>query len=483
MAISFIGKAESSAINGADVTITLPAMQQGDLVIVAGAIGDNDSVATLTMSMVTAGYATVADLFADDTQDVDMGVFWKVMGATPDTTAVFNGQGGTDAGCAAEAMVFRGVDTTTPMDVTPTTATGINTMHPNPPSINHNNPAGVWTVIAGASGHVAGGGATYTFPTGYTTDSDTIGAADTTHVSVGMGYRTNPADPEDPGVMTLSGTDSTGYAWAATTIALRPMSQQQVTGTGSLAVPRPGSAASGLVAFLGSAALAVAISIAGAGAVADPSYTGTGSLAVSQPAISASGTNQQNVTGSGSLAVAQPSLSATGTNQQNVTGSGGLAVSRPSLAGTGAQSNTGTGSLAVGPPALSGSGTNQQNVTASGSLVVPAPTLAGSGNSGDTSITGSGSLAVSNPSLSGAGSQQNTGTGSLAVPVPSLSGSGTNVPPPITGTGAIAVPGPSIAGSETIIGSFTFSIQGGPVMAATLSGGRVLRGSMSGGPV
>jgi hypothetical protein len=234
MAISFIGSAENSAANGADVTITLPGgMQQNDLVIVTYAIGDNDNL-DLNMAMVTSGYTEIHDLLANDTSDCNLGVFYKFMPATPDSSAVVDGLGGTDAAVAAVCMVFRGVDTTTPFDVTSTSATGLNTMHPDPPSIDHNNPSGVWTVIAGASGQTIGGAETYTFPTGYTTNALDRGQADTTSVTVGMGYRTNPSDPEDPGVMTHSGTDSTGYCWCAVTMALRPDLAQTIAASAAI---------------------------------------------------------------------------------------------------------------------------------------------------------------------------------------------------------------------------------------------------------
>ena len=222
MAISFIGGAENSSTNGGDVTLTLPTLLQDDLVIVAYAIGDDDNVDE-NMAMVTAGYTEVADVFVNDTIDNNLGVYWKFMGATPDTTAVVDGQGGADAAVAAVMMAFRGVDLTTPMDVTPTTAFGQNTMHPNPPSIDHLNPSGVWTVIAGGSSSWDGSGTgVFTFPTGYTTDARDIRQLDTTDVAVGMGYNTAPADPEDPGVMTQGGTDAVEFCWCACTIALRP---------------------------------------------------------------------------------------------------------------------------------------------------------------------------------------------------------------------------------------------------------------------
>lgn len=221
MAISFVGSAENSAINGGDVTLTLPAgTTTDDLVIVAYAIGDNDNV-DFNMAMVTAGYTEVADLFALDTQNCNLGVHWKIMGATPDTTAVVDGLGGADAAVAAVCMVFRGVDLTTPMDVAPANGAGINSRSPIPVVIDFLD-AAAWTVIAGASGHVAGGAGTYTFPTGYTINALDRGADDTSDVTVGMGYRTNPADPELPGVMIHSGTDSVTDSWCVATLALRP---------------------------------------------------------------------------------------------------------------------------------------------------------------------------------------------------------------------------------------------------------------------
>ena len=149
-------------------------------------------------------------MFVDDTDDANVAVWYKFMGATPDTSVVVEGStGGTDSSIAVVVMVFRGVNTTTPMDVAATTATGINTADTDPLSIDHNNPSGVWTVIAGASGHVLGGASTYTFPTGYTTNAIDRGSDDTNDITVGMGYNSAPSDPENPGIMNHSGTDAT----------------------------------------------------------------------------------------------------------------------------------------------------------------------------------------------------------------------------------------------------------------------------------
>lgn len=245
-AITFIGSAENSAASGADVTLTFPAgVMAGDLVVVAYAIGDNDGV-NFNMAMITSGYTEVADLFSDDVQDSNLGVYYKRMTATPDTSATVDGLGGADAAVTAVMMVFRGVDATTPIDVTTTTATGINTWDPDPPSIDWTT-AGVWTVIAGASGHTRALNAIvgYIYPTGYTTTTRDIGQDDTSDATVGMSARSDPADPENPGPMqhvSDIGPDSVDFSWCAATIALRPAASataiKDLIGAGMIPYPR-----------------------------------------------------------------------------------------------------------------------------------------------------------------------------------------------------------------------------------------------------
>src|SRR3989344_4846956 len=228
-AVSFVGSCSNNGNNGANATLTLPVgTAENDLVIVAYGNADADNV-DLNMVMVTADYTEVADLFSNDTFDANMGVYYKFMGSTPDTQAVADNIGGADTDTPAVCMVFRGVDTTTPMDVTDVEATALNSMDPNPGSINHNNPFGVWTVIAGANAHNLGATGSFTFPTGYTTDAIQIAGDDTADGRVGMGYNSGPADPEDPGVMTDSLTDGTSFAWVAVTMALRPAVAPTVT--------------------------------------------------------------------------------------------------------------------------------------------------------------------------------------------------------------------------------------------------------------
>lgn len=117
----------------ASYTIQLPEdTQEGDLVVVL-----NGQVYTSDRSpgVLTAGYTEIAELYANDSVDANVSVSYKVMGATPDTEVEVVGSTASPYPGGTVVQVFRGVDQTTPMDVSPTTATGINGGIPTAPAI------------------------------------------------------------------------------------------------------------------------------------------------------------------------------------------------------------------------------------------------------------------------------------------------------------------------------------------------------------
>lgn len=191
------------------------------------------------------------------------------------------------------------------------------------------------------------------------------------------------------------------------------------TGAGSPVVSAPAIAAVGVLAFIGSAALAVA-----------------------QPSVSGSGALIEAVTGSGALAVSAPAISGTGTLRFTATGA--LSVTPPAIAGSGEQffDVTGTAALGVAAPAIAGTGSiTQASVTGEGALSVPAPSLAATGVLG---FAGSGAPTVSAPSISGSGAESFDATGALSVTV-TLAGTGAET---FVGTAALTVPAPAIQGGE-----------------------------------
>lgn len=238
MAISFVDSGSGTNFNGQDVTVAIGTTPTtDDLLIIAYAIGDDDTV-DQTMAMVTAGYTLVpgTDIFATSSgtdKDTNLGVFYKFWAEGDSGTPVADGLGGADAAVAAVSMTLRGVDTTTPFDVSSTTATGQDTYTPDPPSINWST-SGVWVVAVGATANTIASGV-LTLPSGYTTDSRSRASADTTNVTIAIGYNSSPSDPEDPGTLTHNGSDSAAFSWAAVTMALRPSAPAAPK---SLATPR-----------------------------------------------------------------------------------------------------------------------------------------------------------------------------------------------------------------------------------------------------
>jgi len=222
MAITFVLGTVGNAVNGGNVNLDFTGdYLEDDVVICVAGIGDNDGN-DFTMTVQEAGWTKQEDLFSGvSTYEANLGVFTKVMGATPDTAVTVDGQGGTDSSTAAIVMGFRGVDTAAPLDgISPTTFTSTSTMDPSPASINYTT-SGCAVVIVGASGH-SQGSQTVTFPTGYTTDSAWSTGADSTAITVSIGHDLSPSDPESPGQITHSASDNSAYSSCAVTFALKP---------------------------------------------------------------------------------------------------------------------------------------------------------------------------------------------------------------------------------------------------------------------
>lgn len=194
---------------------------QNDLVIVYYGVGSNgDEVIGVT----TSGYTEVSELFISDTYSANLSVSYKTMGATPDTQVTVSGTGSTNNAGAVAIQVWRYVDAVLPLNVASTTATGINSVLCNPPSITPTAPGAV-IIAGGAGGHNAG---IQTYSSSDLQNFISVGGPNTTNdVTVGMGSRAGIAGTAfDPAAFTFSAGDSPQYSWAAVTLALRPNQNQ-----------------------------------------------------------------------------------------------------------------------------------------------------------------------------------------------------------------------------------------------------------------
>jgi len=216
---SFVGGATATSNNGGNFNVSLTALtgglasapSQDDLVIVVTAVGDDTACDVSGYTLIATVSTTISTLW----------IGRKFMGATPDTSLTVTGSGTNTQGAAAIAYVWRGVNTTTPMDVTTTTSSATNTGIPNPPSIT---PVTQGAVIL-AAGSV-----------GYDSTSRTLSSSSlsnffnatanlsggNTDATAGVGWRSWTSGAYDPPAFTLSGSDSTLFMSCAATMALRP---------------------------------------------------------------------------------------------------------------------------------------------------------------------------------------------------------------------------------------------------------------------
>ena len=252
---------------------------ENDIVLVG--IASDQSFSVGGGDILTSGYA---DITNPGTQNPANRLAYKRMGSTPDSAVLIHQND--NRVIAGLIQIWRGVDTTTAIDNTPTTATG-SSGAPNAPSfttVTANALVFAWGAID--DDDVAGSAAA---PSGYTTD---FLAADTGQAStaegatcyLGSAVKASPG-AEDPGA--FSGGDD---AWEACTFALRPalpaidgtlsatLGAATVTATGALAI------AGTLSATLAAATLYSVETIPDgtlSATLGDATLTGTGALAIS----------------------------------------------------------------------------------------------------------------------------------------------------------------------------------------------------------
>jgi hypothetical protein len=216
MAISFIEAKSGSANNGGNVTVNFTSAQSGDFVLVVGGFQDAGSNAGVS----TAGYTELVELGLVNSTIIS----YKFI--TSDTGLTGLGTTQSSDGAAYVALVFRGVDTTTPIDNSYASGTG--TGEPNSPSIT--------TLTDGAvvvSGFVLNESRTISGsvgPSGYATVDGNylVNTSDTNNVTVGATWKTiSPAGAENPGAWNLSGVPSADVR--AITVALRPADEGVIT--------------------------------------------------------------------------------------------------------------------------------------------------------------------------------------------------------------------------------------------------------------
>lgn len=206
----------------------------GDIAIVAFA---SAATGDLIINATASGFTTIADLYANDTYDVNLWVGYKILTETlSQSINVICNTGSAAFGSAITAQIFRNINATTPEDVAATTLTQTNTGLPNPPSISPITPNSI-IVVVGANGNIA------------TTDNELLSNSSLTKVisiagdgangdvSISMGHVRWTGGVYDPPAFSFSSADSTNNSAASVTIALRPQNPLGIFGLNQEAYP------------------------------------------------------------------------------------------------------------------------------------------------------------------------------------------------------------------------------------------------------
>jgi hypothetical protein len=230
MAIEFVGgnTAGKLGATSGDTTIALnasltggiaSAVSAGDLVIAAFSTG-SAADRTLAITDGTNAYTLIgSELYVNDTEDVNLRVAYKFMGATPDAATTFGPTGNAaDAGAMA-VYVFRGVDPGAAISGLLISASGGDSLLANPPAITPTI-AGTYIVCVGAAALEGVG----TFSSSDLTDfRSQAGSDDTNDTTLGIGHKPDWTVGEfNPAAWTHGVTDNAAYSWAAMSILLPP---------------------------------------------------------------------------------------------------------------------------------------------------------------------------------------------------------------------------------------------------------------------
>lgn len=212
MAISIIGAVNATAVDGGNATIDISSLspQTDDLVVIASGT-----------AMRSGNEGRIGNALSY-TQDSNLASGQRLRTAykkyvSSETSITVEGSGNAYDALVAVAIVLRGQDTTTPIDVT-STATGGNSTNPDCPSITPSS--NDCCILAIANSVVSD--TSVTAPTNYTKPTNgSINAVDTNSYTLAIAYRLlsgGAGAAENPANFTAW---STGV-WQSITMAIRP---------------------------------------------------------------------------------------------------------------------------------------------------------------------------------------------------------------------------------------------------------------------
>jgi hypothetical protein len=241
MALVYVGGTTGGG-TGASYTVSLngtltggsdSSPSQGDIVLVAAGHGATASSAPTCSGNTMGAYTGVHNaLYSNDTWDTNFRTFYMIQGATPDITLTIARTNNTTYGGATAVHVWRNVDQSTPIDITPTTNSANNqsASRPDAPVSNTPTMAGA-IIIAAGTGMQTTAGSAFTIPANMTNGQSAFFDGSTSDAGTFIASAVWTSGTFNPDAVT-GGTTSTSGSHASTTFALRPsITQSTVTHT------------------------------------------------------------------------------------------------------------------------------------------------------------------------------------------------------------------------------------------------------------
>ena len=229
MALSYVGGTSGSgttatyavSLSGTLTGGSNTSPSTGDIIVVVSAFGNTASSAPTCTGNNSGAYTGAhTAMHVNDTWDSEFRTFYMVQGGTVDTSLTIGRAANAAYGGATVVQVWRGVNTTTPIDTTTLTASAGNASTINPPAITPVTAGAV--IIAGGCGTQGTTGSAFVVPSGMT-NGVTVNADGTTS-DIGVmiaSYSSWTSGSYDPAAVT-GGSTSTSSSWAASTLVLRP---------------------------------------------------------------------------------------------------------------------------------------------------------------------------------------------------------------------------------------------------------------------
>ena len=215
MAITIVGTPQTGFGNsGADATVDLSGLSLTENDVVIASSGSPKFTGNAP-GIVTSGYTEIDTHTGTAGSRPTIGVWYKVMSATPDDDVVVSGDTSTATDTTGVAIALRGVDTSTVEDQTNTTAGETISTNPNPASITtQTDNAWVLPFAVSANNNDTTPGTI----SGYSNHISIVGNDTLDHTHAAATFEVTTAAAEDPGAWSSWSSGS----WYVITVAIKP---------------------------------------------------------------------------------------------------------------------------------------------------------------------------------------------------------------------------------------------------------------------